>query len=171
MSDLRTFETCLRYRKRNESTCKPDSVPVKPAAAIHLRLPLPAAWCSLPANLGGPPSTARAVNAVHQPLGFAPGGVYLANRVTPIAGGLLHHRFSLTAHEWVAVYSLLHFPADHSGWALPITLPCGVRTFLDIWPMPRPPGRLVPDQNTHINWISVPLLLVPFPAKRSLEKI
>ena len=161
MSDLRLFETCLRYR--NESTCKPDSVPVVPATAIHLRLLLPAAWCSLPANLGGPPSTARAVNAVHQPLGFAPGGVYLANRVTPTAGGLLHHRFSLTAHEGAAVYSLLHFPADRSGWALPITLSCGVRTFLDIWPMPRPPGRLVRDQNTHITGTSVLLLAVLLP--------
>ncbi len=29
-----------------------------------------------------------------------------------------------------AVCSLLHFPAGHPGWALPSTLPCGVRTFL-----------------------------------------
>ena len=29
-------------------------------------------------------------------LGFAPGGVYLANLVTQAAGGLLHHRFTLT---------------------------------------------------------------------------
>lgn len=29
-------------------------------------------------------------------LGFAPGGVYLANAVTCITGGLLHHRFTLT---------------------------------------------------------------------------
>lgn len=27
---------------------------------------------------------------------LAPGGVYLAGRVTPVAGGLLHHRFTLT---------------------------------------------------------------------------
>src|SRR3712207_642296 len=29
-----------------------------------------------------------------------------------------------------AVFSLWHFPAGHPGWALPTTLPCGVRTFL-----------------------------------------
>ena len=42
-----------------------------------------------------------------------------------------------------AVYSLWHFPAGHPGWALPTTLPCGVRTFLDQVTQPRPPGRLV----------------------------
>ena len=31
------------------------------------------------------------------PLDLAPGGVYLAARVTPSAGGLLHHRFTLTS--------------------------------------------------------------------------
>jgi hypothetical protein len=30
----------------------------------------------------------------------------------------------------LAVYFLLHFPADCSGWALPTTLLCEVRTFL-----------------------------------------
>jgi hypothetical protein len=29
-----------------------------------------------------------------------------------------------------AVCSLLHFPAGHPDWALPSTMPCGVRTFL-----------------------------------------
>src|SRR4029078_13010129 len=28
--------------------------------------------------------------------------------------------------------SLWHCPASHLGWALPTTLPCGVRTFLDL---------------------------------------
>ena len=40
-----------------------------------------------------------------------------------------------------AVCSLWHCPAGHPGWALPTTLPCGVRTFLDP-PGPRPPNRL-----------------------------
>ena len=30
-----------------------------------------------------------------------------------------------------AVCFLWHFPAGHPGWALPTTLPCGARTFLD----------------------------------------
>ena len=32
-----------------------------------------------------------------------------------------------------AVCSLWHFPAGHPGSVLPITLPCGARTFLDGW--------------------------------------
>ena len=32
----------------------------------------------------------------------------------------------------VAVYSLLHFLADHSGWVLPTALLCGARTFLGV---------------------------------------
>jgi hypothetical protein len=32
----------------------------------------------------------------HGPSDLAPGGVYLAARITPGAGGLLHHRFTLT---------------------------------------------------------------------------
>jgi hypothetical protein len=41
--------------------------------------------------------------------------------------------------------SLWHFPASHLGWALPTTVPCGVRTFLSRTTnavRPRPPGRL-----------------------------
>jgi len=41
--------------------------------------------------------------------------------------------------------SLWHFPASHLGWALPTTVPCGVRTFLSRTAYavrPRPPGRL-----------------------------
>lgn len=50
-----------------------------------------------------------------------------------------------------AVCSLLHFPAGHPGWALPTTLPCGVRTFLDaLAGAPRSPGRLVRSKITPI---------------------
>jgi hypothetical protein len=69
-------------------------------AAIHLGLPLLTASCGLPASSGGPPSNARAGNApakARPPLDLAPGGVYLAARVTPGAGGLLHRRFTLTS--------------------------------------------------------------------------
>ena len=56
--------------------------------------------------------------------GLAPDGVYRADLVTQAAGGLLHHRFTLTpAPEGaVAVCSLLHFLADCSGWVLPTAL-------------------------------------------------
>jgi hypothetical protein len=63
--------------------------------AIHLGLPLPAASCGLPASSGGPPSNARA-GGRSPPSDLAPGGVCLAARITPGAGGLLHHRFTLT---------------------------------------------------------------------------
>jgi hypothetical protein len=61
---------------------------------------------------------------------LAPGGVYQAAQVTLGAGGLLHHRFTLTAGCPAAVCSLWHCPAGHPGWVLPTTLPCGARTFL-----------------------------------------
>ena len=66
-------------------------------------------------------------------LDLAPGGVYRAVPVTRNAGGLLHHRFTLTAaaEAAAAVCSLWHCPAGHPGWVLPTTSPCGARTFLD----------------------------------------
>ncbi len=51
-----------------------------------------------PRASGGPPSTARAGPAPRKargPCDLAPGGVYQAARITPGAGGLLHHRFTL----------------------------------------------------------------------------
>jgi hypothetical protein len=64
------------------------------------------------------------------PLDLAPGGVYRAAAVTCGAGGLLHHRFTLTPAGAGAVCFLWHCPAGHPGSALPTTLPCGARTFL-----------------------------------------
>jgi hypothetical protein len=80
--------------------------------------------------------------------GLAPGGVYLAAPVARHAGGLLHHRFTLTAvlpeGRPAAVCSLWHCPAGHPGWALPTTLPCGARTFLGGPEGPtRPPVQLI----------------------------
>ena len=114
----------------DESVGKPDSVAHRErrGAIIHLRPLLPAAWCDLPGGLGEQPSGASA-DARTRPLDLAPGGVCRATPVTWGAGGLLHHRFTLTSEE--AVCSLWHFPAGHPGWALPTTVLCGVRTFLD----------------------------------------
>ena len=65
-------------------------------AIIHLRPLLPAAWCDLPGGSGEQPSGASA-DARTRPLDLAPGGVYRATPVTWGAGGLLHHRFTLTS--------------------------------------------------------------------------
>ena len=73
---------------------------------------------------------ALAQGTAGSPLGLAPGGVYRAAAVTCGAGGLLHHRFTLTPANAGAVCFLWHFPAGHPGSALPTTLPCGARTFL-----------------------------------------
>ncbi len=66
----------------------------------------------------------------HRLFGLAPGGVYLATPVAWGAGGLLHHRFTLTSRDRKAVCSLWHCPAGRPGWVLPTTLLYGVRTFL-----------------------------------------
>lgn len=99
----------------------------------------------------GHPSTNAVADALQQPTrtlgraalkrvlsGLAPGGVYLAFPVTREAGGLLHHRFTLTRPRYRAntappraVCSLWHWPAGYPEWALPTTLPCGARTFLE----------------------------------------
>src|SRR5664279_4655036 len=122
------------------------------SATIHLGVPSPARSCGPPAGSGGQPSNACAPSARsgRRLLDLAPGGVYLAVPVTRDAGGLLHHRFTLTGtpEGGPAVCSLWHCPAAHAGLPLTTTLPCGARTFLD-GPTPngtrptRPPGRLI----------------------------
>jgi hypothetical protein len=77
---------------------------------------------------GRPRSLAQ--GATGSPLDLAPGGVYRAAAVACGAGGLLHHRFTLTPADAGAVCFLWHCPAGHPGSALPTTLPCGARTFL-----------------------------------------
>ena len=145
----RSSASCLASRRsgpRDELACRPGSVSahlaVLRSATIHLGLPLPTASCGLPADSGGPPSIVRAGArlATGALLDLAPGGVYRAAPVARRAGGLLHHRFTLTtaAEADVAVCSLWHCPAGHPGWVLPTTLPFGARTFLEESP---PRGR------------------------------
>ena len=61
--------------------------------------------------------------------GLASGGVYQAICITTNTGGLLHHRFTLTHFHVRSIFCGTN-PADFSGWALPTTLLCEVRTFL-----------------------------------------
>ncbi len=87
----------------------------------------PAAY---PQTRAGRPRTSAQDRVAPFPLGLAPSGVCLATGVTPGAGGLLHHRFTLTGPRGPAVCFLWHCPAGHPGWALPTTAPYGARTFL-----------------------------------------
>ena len=79
----------------------PGRLAALPRAAIHLGLPLPAGSSGLPADSGGQPSNVCAGRRLTAAvlLDLAPGGVYRATPVTRGAGGLLHHRFTLTSAE------------------------------------------------------------------------
>src|ERR1700728_2306746 len=69
------------------------------AAVIHLGLPLPTASCGPPASIGRA-ALERSRREPSVPLfDLAPGGVYRAAAVTCGAGGLLHHRFTLTPRQ------------------------------------------------------------------------
>src|SRR5215204_4284902 len=80
-----------REKTAAERTCKPGFVRgMRRAAIIPLGRQLPAASSSLPGS--------RSESDRFCPLfGLASGGVYRARRVTPPAGALLPHRFTLTA--------------------------------------------------------------------------
>ena len=60
-------------------------------------------------------------------------GFTVPRGVSPARGALLPHLFTLTCALWrpSAVRFLLHWPSAHAAQALPGTLPCGARTFLD----------------------------------------
>src|SRR5690606_24434626 len=101
-------------------------------ATIHLGPPSPTGSSGLPAGIGRATLKRLRSSRGREPFGLAPGGVYRATPVTRGAGGLLHHRFTLTPRGVrEAVCFLWHFPAGHPGLPLATTLPCGVRTFLD----------------------------------------
>ncbi len=138
-------------RTTDELACTPGSVKRAEArvAVIHLGLPSPAGSSGLPADSGEQPSNVCAGHdRSRDPLDLAPGGVYQAAPVTRGAGGLLPHRFTLTAPaaetSVAAVCFLWHFPAGHPGLPLTTTLLCGARTFLGSgFPPTRPPSQLV----------------------------
>ena len=130
----------------DESGCRPGSVPCRcsrrrgdghpsrAAVADHLQRPT---------RVLGRAALDRTLS------GLAPDGVYRADLVTQVAGGLLHHRFTLAPTTRVvgAVCSLWHCPAGHPGWLLATILPFGARTFLGGGcPPTRPSARLVRRQ-------------------------
>ena len=114
-----------------ESACRPGSVPPLARGGDHPSGTAVAGSLvrsTREHQAGRPQSLAQ--GATGSPLDLAPGGVYRATAVTCGAGGLLHHRFTLTPAGAGAVCFLWHCPAGRPGSALPTTLPCGARTFL-----------------------------------------
>jgi hypothetical protein len=122
-------------------------------AVIHLGLPLPAASVrsTREHRAGRPPALAQATRiAARGPLDLAPGGVYQAAAVTRDAGGLLHHRFTLTP------------PPRRRGGLLSVALSrgsprVGVTDHPALWSpdlphraeaQARPPGRLTRPKDT-----------------------
>jgi hypothetical protein len=93
-----------KVQAAGEPACRPGSVHPRERGptAIHLGLPLLAASCGLPASIGRAAlNRSRSLPAARTPRripsDLAPGGVYRAAAVTCGAGGLLHHRFTLTS--------------------------------------------------------------------------
>ena len=136
----------------NESTYKPGSVrwPEGQPTVIHLGPLLPVTSCGPPPSSGGQPSSARAGTASRPgPFDLAPGGVCRAARVAPGAGGLLHHRFTLTRRRSDGRSVLCGtFPRVTPGrcYRSPCPVEPGLSSTAGV--PPRPSGRLVPRQAT-----------------------
>src|ERR1039457_2727087 len=85
----------------SEPACRPGSVHPRMRADGHPSGTAVAGSLVRPTRehrTGRPQSLAQEAELLDRfPLGLAPGGVYQAARVTPGAGGLLHHRFTLTS--------------------------------------------------------------------------
>ena len=109
----------------DELACKPDSVPRSGRGGDHPSGAVVAGGLERSTRELGRAALERSLSDL------APGGVYRAARVTPGAGGLFTPPFHpCRAPKRSAVCFLWHCPAGRPGWALPTTLPCGVRTFL-----------------------------------------
>ena len=103
---------------------KPSSVPSR-GRIIPLGPPLPTASSSLPGTRTG--------RAAPRPLfGLAPGGVCRATSVTsgPVRSYRTLSPLPVPLARPSAVCFLWHFPSSRDARALPGTLPCGARTFL-----------------------------------------
>ena len=100
--------------KGSKRTCKPGLV-ASPGEAmvIYLGRRLLDASSNLPGSRWRAGPTRGDGNVACSLFGLAPGGVYQASRVTPAAGALLPHLFTLTCgrrSDPSAVCFLRHFP-------------------------------------------------------------
>ena len=81
-----------------------------------------------PPRSSGLPGTGNEASSLSSLFGLAPGGGYLAARITADAGGLLHHLFTIAACAAVCFCGPIRQVAPPRG--LPGAVPYGVRTFL-----------------------------------------
>src|SRR5262249_8931716 len=142
----RTTSTQVRVWAAGESACRPGSVHQPKLAGGH---PSRAAVAgslvrsTREHRAGRPQALAQALRPKPQgPSDLAPGGVYLAARITPGAGGLLHHRFTLTP-GW-AKGGLFSVALSRGSPRVGVTAPLAVRRpdLPHRVPPARPPGRL-----------------------------
>jgi hypothetical protein len=151
-----------------ESTRTPDSVPAvpenrrwRPSLSAGGCPPAPAAYPGVSAD--GPSSPCVAL----LPVGFAepPGSPRVLVRsyrtVSPLP---------VPVARPSAVCFLWHFPAGHPDWALPSTLPCGVRTFLGPVTFLRRAGTRPPGRLATANHCRAPQLLQP-PNRREVPAL
>jgi hypothetical protein len=96
-----TAKVQVRAMAAGESACRPGSVHPLARAGGHPSRTVVAdslVRSTSEHRAGRPQSLAPETPLATRPhLDLAPGGVYRAARVTPSAGGLLHHRFTLTS--------------------------------------------------------------------------
>jgi hypothetical protein len=140
-----------------ESTDTPDSVP---GLAVRWRPSLSAGDCP-PALAAYPGVNGRAALSL---LGLAPGGVYRAARVTPSAGALLPHRFTLTCATGVAIGGLLSVALSCGSPRLGVTQHPALRS-PDVprtgRARTRLPGRLATTTNSTTRWRGPALVYEP----------
>src|SRR5580693_8470623 len=95
-----TTKLQVRVQAAGELACRPGSVhPLARAGGHPSRTAVAGSLVrsTREHRAGSPQSLAQELSLAGQfPLDLAPGGVYQAAQVTPNAGGLLHHRFTLT---------------------------------------------------------------------------
>jgi len=131
--------------RRDELACKPDSVPRSCRGGDHP---------SRTTVAGGLVRSTRELGraALERSLSdLAPGGVCRAARVTPGAGGLLHHRFTLARRRGArrsAFCGTVPRVAPGGRYPPPCPVESGLSSSTPVRAPTRPPGQLVHTHST-----------------------
>ena len=86
----------VTFRAADESPCKPDSVPEGGDHPSGITVADDLLRSTHGCLIAQDERAAHHPRSCTQPFDLAPGGVCLATPITRRAGGLLHHRFTLT---------------------------------------------------------------------------